>query len=245
MRWTPIALLLLMAACACQAPPPAGATRTPERSLDASYPLSGRVVQLVPGGIIVASGDRQIQVSFGTMVDVWKETSVPTGALEVGDNVFISDGHVFANIGRIGGVIRAVDPTGMVVDLQIRSGDTTDRLLRIHRVRLRGRRHRDARRPRSRSRDRRRHLRPGRRAAASDAHLVGQPENERGRHRCQPPWCVIRAGYAEGSAFGAETTGCAGAAWGAGACGAACGVGAGPPWNEGGPPAGRKPPGAP
>jgi len=127
MPWTPIALLLLIAACACQAPPPAGAARAQERRLDPTYPLSGRVVQLVPDGIIVDSADRQIQVSFGTMVDVWKETSVPTGALEVGDNVFISDGHVFANIGRIDGVIRAVDPTGMVVDLQIRSGGSVTR----------------------------------------------------------------------------------------------------------------------
>jgi hypothetical protein len=52
---------------------------------------------------------------------------VRTGALEVGDDVFVADGHVFANIGRIDGVIRAVDPTGMLVDLQIRSGGSLTR----------------------------------------------------------------------------------------------------------------------
>jgi hypothetical protein len=127
MRSTPIALLLLIAAGACQAPPPEGATGTPDRSFDPGYPLSGRVVQLVPGGIIVDSGDRQIQLSFGTMVDVWRETSVPKAALEVGDEVFIADGHVFANIGRVDGVIREIDATGLVVDLQIRSGGSATR----------------------------------------------------------------------------------------------------------------------
>jgi hypothetical protein len=96
------------------------ATSSPESHPGPSYPLSGRVVRLVPGGVVVDSAGRQIEVSFSAMVDVWKETSVPASALEVGDDLFIDGGHVYANIGRIDGVIREIDATGMLVDVQLR-----------------------------------------------------------------------------------------------------------------------------
>jgi hypothetical protein len=67
--------------------------------------------------MVIDSAGRQFEVSFSNIVDVWKETSVATSAIEVGDDLFISDGHVWANAGRIDGVIRQVDATGMLVDV--------------------------------------------------------------------------------------------------------------------------------
>src|SRR5207244_2359930 len=54
--------------------------------------------------------------------------------------------------------------------------------------------------------------------------IVVPPGTERGRHRCRPPWCALRVGYAGGSAFAA---GAAGAARAAGAAGRAAGHRAG------------------
>jgi hypothetical protein len=95
--------------------------------------LSGRVVRLIPGGAVVNSAGRQVEVSFTRVVDVWRETSVPATAIEVGDDVFVNgaDGSPFvarsisANIGRIDGVIRELDASGMLVDVRLRSGGTT------------------------------------------------------------------------------------------------------------------------
>lgn len=81
-------------------------TGSPEPSASPSYPLSGRVVRLVPGGMVLDAAGRQIEVSFSGIVDVWRETSVATSEIEVGDSVFINNGHVPANIGRVDGVIR-------------------------------------------------------------------------------------------------------------------------------------------
>jgi hypothetical protein len=67
--------------------------------------------------MVVDSAGRQTEVSFSTIVDVWKETSVAASAIEVGDDLFISGGHVWANAGRIDGVIRQVDATGMLIDV--------------------------------------------------------------------------------------------------------------------------------
>ena len=92
--------------------------------------VSGRVIRLTPGGVVVDSAGRQIEVSLSGIVDVWKETSVAASAIEVGDDLFINgtDGSPFvakyisANIGRIDGIIREIDATGMLVDVQLRQG---------------------------------------------------------------------------------------------------------------------------
>jgi hypothetical protein len=131
MRWTRFVLVALtlieLIAVSCHVPGLASWTASPEALPEACCMLTGRVVRLIPGGMVLDSAGRQVQVRFSTIADVWKETIVPASALEVGDDLFIYGGHVSANIGRIDGVIRAVDPTGMVVDLQIRSGGSVTR----------------------------------------------------------------------------------------------------------------------
>lgn len=57
-------------------------------------------------------------MSFSAIVDVWKERSVAASAIEVGDDLFIAGGHVWANGGRIDGVIRQIDATGMLIDVR-------------------------------------------------------------------------------------------------------------------------------
>ena len=94
--------------------------------------VSGRVVRLTAGGAILDSAGRQIEVTFREIVDVWRETSVPTTAIEVGDDVFINgtDGspfvarYIWANIARIDAVIREIDDSGMNVDVFPRTGGT-------------------------------------------------------------------------------------------------------------------------
>lgn len=92
--------------------------------------LSGRVIRLVPNGVVIETAGREAEVRLTSVADVWKETTVPASALEVGDDLFV-DGvaaspfvalHVYANIGRVDGVIRAIDRTGMLVDVQLRGG---------------------------------------------------------------------------------------------------------------------------
>jgi hypothetical protein len=86
--------------------------------------LGGRVVRLVPSGVVVETEGREVEVSLGSVVDVWKETSVPASALEVGDDLDVNGTggspfvarYVHANIGRRDGVIRAIDSTGMIVE---------------------------------------------------------------------------------------------------------------------------------
>ncbi len=142
MSWTGFALVALtlaelIIASGCLVPPSAtnslgeaprtaspspSPTSSPEPNAGPSYPLSGRVVRLIPGGMVVDSAGRQIEVSFSAIVDVWKETSVAASAIEVGDDLFINGGHVTANIGRIDGVIREIDATGMLIEVRLRQG---------------------------------------------------------------------------------------------------------------------------
>lgn len=102
--------------------PSASPTSSPEAHPGPSYPLTGRVVRLIPGGMVVDSEGRQSEVSFSAIVDVWKETSVAASAIEVGDDLFISGGHAWANGGRIDGVIREIDARGMLIDVRLRWG---------------------------------------------------------------------------------------------------------------------------
>ena len=92
--------------------------------------VSGRVIRQVPSGVVVESAGTEVEVSLGSVADVWKETSVPASALEVGDDLFVDGAagapfvatHVYANIGHIDGVIRSIDQTGMLVDVHLRGG---------------------------------------------------------------------------------------------------------------------------
>ena len=93
-------------------------TSSPASNPGPSYPLTGRVVRLIPGGMVVDSGGREVEVSFSDIVDVWKETSVAASAIEVGDVLFIGGGHVWANGGRIDGVIQEIDAMAMLIDVR-------------------------------------------------------------------------------------------------------------------------------
>jgi hypothetical protein len=98
--------------------------------------LSGRVVRLVPNGVVIETVGHEAEVSLRSVVDVWKETSVPASALEVGDDLFVNGTrglpfvarYVSANIDRIDGVIRTIDQTGMRVDVQLRAGSVSKRI---------------------------------------------------------------------------------------------------------------------
>jgi len=68
--------------------------------------------------MVVDSTGLLYEVNFNAIVDVWKETSVAPSAIEVGDSVFIYGGRVSANGGRIDGVIRELDGTGMLVEVR-------------------------------------------------------------------------------------------------------------------------------
>jgi hypothetical protein len=95
-----------------------------------SSSLSGRVVRLTPGGLVVDSVGRDVNVDLTTVIDVWKERSVAASAIDVGDDLFINGTagspfmatYVSANIGRLDGVVREIDGTGMLVEVQPRSG---------------------------------------------------------------------------------------------------------------------------
>jgi hypothetical protein len=107
----------------------ASPTATPEFHPGSGY-MSGRVVRLTPGGLVVDSAGHELDVDLRRVVDVWKETSVPASAIDIGDDLFINGTpgspfvakYVWANIGRIDGVIQTIDATGMLVDVHLRWG---------------------------------------------------------------------------------------------------------------------------
>ncbi len=92
--------------------------------------LSGRVVRLTPGGLVVDSAGHDVDIDLTLVLDVWKETSVRASAIEIGDDLFINGTasspfvakYVSANIGRIDGVIREIDATGMLIEVPLRGG---------------------------------------------------------------------------------------------------------------------------
>lgn len=117
--------------------PAAAASASPNASPEfdpGSGFTSGRVIRLIPNGVVIGSEGREIEVSLDRVVDVWKETSVPASAIEVGDGLSISGTagspfvarYVWANIGQIDGVIRAIDATGM--DLETRPNGHVQRI---------------------------------------------------------------------------------------------------------------------
>jgi hypothetical protein len=126
---------LIVAAVVVTCGRPVSVTAPPSATPTASRPfvpgpnsVSGRVVRLVPNGVVIETDGHEVALTLGPTVEVWKETSVPASALEVGDDLFVNGtgGSPFVarsidtNIGRLDGVIRAIDATGMLVDVQPR-----------------------------------------------------------------------------------------------------------------------------
>lgn len=133
------AVLIALVACSARAakqpaPPTLDAAGLATALASASPDLgrtavTGRVISLRPGGAVVDSAGHQVDISLST-ADVWKETSVPATAITVGDDLFATGGgspfvarQVWANIGRIDGVVRQVATSDMMVDVLMRSGD--------------------------------------------------------------------------------------------------------------------------
>jgi hypothetical protein len=89
----------------------------------ASANASGRVVRRTPSGVVIESVERIVELDLTQVVGVWRETYVSAGAIEVGDDLFVNgtEGspfiakYVWANIGRMDGVIESIDATGMVL----------------------------------------------------------------------------------------------------------------------------------
>lgn len=88
---------------------------------------SGVVVRWIPGGVLIESVGREIEVDLSSVIDVWKETSVPASAIEVGDHLDVNGTaasnrffarYIWANIGRLDGVIQSFDGSVMVFAYQ-------------------------------------------------------------------------------------------------------------------------------
>jgi hypothetical protein len=137
---------LIVAAFIVNGGRPPSPTAAPSATPTASRPfvpgpdsVGGRVVRLVPGGIVIETEGREVDVKLESVVDVWKETFVPASALEVGDDVFANGTagvpfvarHVDANIGRLDGVVRAIDATGLDLDVQLRWAGAPSVLTRV------------------------------------------------------------------------------------------------------------------
>jgi hypothetical protein len=103
----------------------------------AANSTGGRVVRLIPGGVVIESVGQESIVDLTQAADVWRETSVPAGEIAIGDDLFINGTagspfvarYVWANIGRVDGVIKAIDNAGMDIEQQLRAGGT--RMARI------------------------------------------------------------------------------------------------------------------
>lgn len=87
---------------------------------------SGLVVRRTPTSVVLESVGQETEVDLGSVIDVWKETSVPASAIEVGDRLFVNGTrgasafvarYVWANIGRLDGVVISVDGDEMVIGI--------------------------------------------------------------------------------------------------------------------------------
>lgn len=116
-----------------QDPLASGDAAAPDRTfVPGPHSVSGKVVRLLPEGIVVVSGDEEVEISLASVEDVWKETYVGSKAIEVGDSVFVNGTaaspfvarHVTVNIGRVDGTLKSVDSDGMMVDVRLRTGNT-------------------------------------------------------------------------------------------------------------------------
>jgi hypothetical protein len=77
----------------------------------------GTVTRIDQGRVAIRNPDEELEVDLTRVRSVWKETEVSPAELEVGDELSLNGtrdgatfraGYVWANIGRVDGVIRAV-----------------------------------------------------------------------------------------------------------------------------------------
>jgi len=89
--------------------------------------ISGRVVRRTTIGVVLESVGTGAEVDLGSVVNVWRETSVPVSAIEIGDDLMVNGTrgpsafvarYVWANIGRLDGVIRAFDGREILLAIQ-------------------------------------------------------------------------------------------------------------------------------
>ena len=109
----------------------ATASPTPSFSPGPQF-TSGRVIARTAIGVVIESVERREEIDLRSVLEVWRETPVPATAIEIDDDLSVSGSrgpavfgarYVWANIGRMDGVIRAIDATGVTVSY-LRPGST-------------------------------------------------------------------------------------------------------------------------
>jgi hypothetical protein len=103
---------------------------------------SGSVVRRTPTGVVLNSAGTEIDVDLRSVVDVWRETSVPASAIEIGDDLFVNGTrgassfvarYAWANIGRLDGMIRAFDGREMLIAYQRAGAASTEMRVELSR----------------------------------------------------------------------------------------------------------------
>jgi hypothetical protein len=117
------------------------AVRAPASASPSSVPyapgtsaVGGRLVRNLGNTLIIDTVEYgEVTVDLSRVIDIWRETTVGPSGLQPGDNLMV-DGtpatpfvalHIYANIGRIDGLVRAIDATGMTIEIQSRTGALT------------------------------------------------------------------------------------------------------------------------
>lgn len=128
-RWTVTALLTIALAGACSALAETDATAA---YVPGPHSTGGTVLSTDGRRLSLQTVERgTIEVDLRTVREVWKETEVPASALGAGDDLSLNGrwsaggfvaAYVWANIGRLDGVIRAVDGDVLTVDATVRLG---------------------------------------------------------------------------------------------------------------------------
>lgn len=99
----------------------------------------GIVVRRTPTGVVLESVGEETEVDLSSVIDVWKETSVPASAIEVGDRLFVNGTrgpsafvarYVYANIGRLDGVVISLGGDEMVIGI-LRSNAPIERRVEL------------------------------------------------------------------------------------------------------------------
>lgn len=94
----------------------------------------GVVVRRTATAVVLESVGRETEVDLSSVINVWRETSVPASAIEVGDRLFVNGTqgpivfvarYVSANIGRLDGVVISLDGDELVIGL-LRFGAPTE-----------------------------------------------------------------------------------------------------------------------
>ncbi|HEX9436418.1 MAG TPA: hypothetical protein VGA16_04570 [Candidatus Limnocylindria bacterium] len=87
---------------------------------------SGVVIRRTPTSVVLESVGKETEVDLSSVIDVWKETSVPASAIEIGDRLDVNGTqgpsafvarYVYANIGRLDGVVISVDGDQMLIGI--------------------------------------------------------------------------------------------------------------------------------